>query len=71
MLKYQWFYEMMHEWKFLNWFKASESVMQLGFNYAKKDDKISCWLVYHKNDKITCWLVCCIWRKHDLQRIGV
>jgi hypothetical protein len=59
MLKYQWCYEMMHEWKVLNWFKVPESVLQLGFNYAKKDDKISCWLVYR------------IWRKHDLQRIEI
>jgi hypothetical protein len=28
-------------------------------NYAKKNDKITYWLVYR------------IWRKHDLQRIGV
>jgi hypothetical protein len=59
MLKYQWCYEMMHEWKVLNWFEVSESVLQLGFNYAKKNDEISCWLVHG------------IWRKHDLQRIRI
>jgi len=46
MLKYQWCYEMMHEWNVLNWFEVSESVLQLGFNYAKKNDEISCWLVH-------------------------
>jgi hypothetical protein len=25
MLKYQWYDEMMHEWKVLNWFEVSES----------------------------------------------
>jgi hypothetical protein len=70
MLKYQWCYKMMHEWKILNWFKVSVSVQQLGFNYAKNDE-ISCWLVYRKDDEIICWLVYRIWRKHDLQRIGV
>jgi hypothetical protein len=59
MLKYQWCYEMMHEWKVLNWFEISESVLQLGFNYAKKNDEISYWMVHG------------IGRKYDLQRIRI
>jgi len=42
MLKYQWCYEMMYEWKVLNWFKVSESVLQLGFKLCKEK-----WWKFH------------------------
>jgi hypothetical protein len=48
-----------NEWKVLNWFEESESVLQLEFNYAKKNDEISCWLIHG------------IWGKHDLQGIEI
>jgi len=44
MLKYQWCYEMMHEWKVLNWFKVSEYVLQLGFKLCKEE-----WLNFMLN----------------------
>jgi hypothetical protein len=46
MLKYQWCYEMMHEWKVLNWFEVCCSwdlIMQRRMMKFHVDDSVEFW----------------------------